>query len=87
MTIGEKIKLKRLELAEDQTTFGKRFGVSHASISDMERGKSEYFHKDVLNFVFGLEDNNQSDIDNIYERLEKIEGFLDSFYENKELLK
>ena len=76
MTIGEKIKQKRLELDEDQKTFGKRFGVSHASVSDMERGKTEYFHKNVLNFVFDLENNFREDIENICERLEKIEGFL-----------
>lgn len=37
----ELIKQKRLELGESQTEFGKRFGVSHASVSDWERGISE----------------------------------------------
>jgi len=38
MNVGELTKEKRLELGENQEKFGKRFGVSHASISDIERG-------------------------------------------------
>jgi len=30
---------KRKQLNESQSTFGKRFGLSHAAISDIERGK------------------------------------------------
>lgn len=76
MTIGEKIRAKRVELKEDQITFGKRFNVSHASISDMERGKTQHFHKNILNFVFGLEDDYDSELNMIHERLDTIEGFL-----------
>ena len=37
----ELIKQKRADLSESQTVFGKRFGVSHAAVSDWERGVSE----------------------------------------------
>lgn len=37
----ELIKRKRLEFGETQSDFGKRFGVSHAAVSDWESGKSE----------------------------------------------
>lgn len=76
MTIGEQIKKTRTELKEDQSTFGKRFGVSHASISDMERGKSQYFHRGILNFIFNLEQDYENEINDIKFRLENIEGFL-----------
>ena len=35
------IKGKRIWLKESQTEFGKRFGVSHAAVSDWESGKTE----------------------------------------------
>lgn len=45
----EAIKEKRKELLETQTEFGRRFGVSHASVSDWERGVSEAPYE-VINF-------------------------------------
>lgn len=35
---AEQIKQKREKLKESQTTFGKRWDVSHAAVSDWERG-------------------------------------------------
>lgn len=42
---------RRKALNESQTEFGKRFNVSHASVSDWESGKSEASYK-VLEFCF-----------------------------------
>jgi DNA-binding transcriptional regulator YiaG len=44
------IKNKRAELGETGTEFGKRFGVTHSSVSDWENGKAEAGYE-VLNFV------------------------------------
>jgi len=41
MTIPERIKKKRQDLKESQTVFGRRFGKSHAAVSDWEVGKTE----------------------------------------------
>jgi transcriptional regulator with XRE-family HTH domain len=41
MTIPEHIKAKRKQLGETQAVFGKRFGRSHAAVSDWEAGKAE----------------------------------------------
>lgn len=50
MNIPLLIKSKRLKLGESGTDFGKRFGVTHAAVSDWENGKSEAGY-DVINFV------------------------------------
>lgn len=50
MNIPQLIKNKRLSLKESQNEFGKRFGVTHASVSDWETGKSEAGYK-VIEFV------------------------------------
>jgi transcriptional regulator with XRE-family HTH domain len=39
--IGERIMLARRRLGLSQRDFGKRLGVSHASVSYLERGKSK----------------------------------------------
>lgn len=41
MKIPEYIKAKRRQLRETQGQFGKRFGVSYATISAWESGKAE----------------------------------------------
>ena len=40
-TIPEHIKAKRQQLGETQAVFGKRFGKSHAAVSEWESGKTE----------------------------------------------
>lgn len=47
------IKQKRLELKESQSEFGKRFGLSHAAISDIERGVSTHVQLELIDFVLG----------------------------------
>ncbi len=49
--IKDLIKQKRLGLKESQTEFGKRFGVSHASISDIERGKTSHIPIGIVEFI------------------------------------
>ncbi len=44
------ILAKRKELKESQGEFGKRFGVSHAAVSEWEAGKCEAPYK-VIEFV------------------------------------
>lgn len=51
MKIAELIKNKRAELNESQEEFGKRFNLSHAAISDLERGKTKSIEEDMLNFI------------------------------------
>ena len=34
-----------------QTEFGAKYGVSHASISDIENGKTQYLWADIINDV------------------------------------
>src|SRR6185312_10356400 len=41
----EEIQALREQLGENQTEFGKHFGVSHAAVSDWESGKSEAPYK------------------------------------------
>lgn len=53
MTIPQLIKRKRLELKENQTDFGKRFGVTHASVSEWESGKSEASYM-VIEFILDI---------------------------------
>lgn len=50
MDFAEMIKAKRLQLKESQEIFSKRFGVSHAAVSDYEHGKSEAPYR-VLKFI------------------------------------
>lgn len=40
-TIPQQIKGKRKQLGETQAVFGKRFGKSHAAVSEWESGKAE----------------------------------------------
>jgi transcriptional regulator with XRE-family HTH domain len=40
-TIPQQIKEKRKQLGETQASFGKRFGKSHAAVSEWESGKAE----------------------------------------------
>ena len=40
-TIPQQIKGKRKDLGETQAQFGKRFGKSHAAVSEWEAGKAE----------------------------------------------
>lgn len=55
MKIKDLVKNKRKELKESQEEFGKRFGVSHAAVSDLETGKTKRIDEDMLNFVFNEE--------------------------------
>lgn len=54
MKINKYIKAKRKQLGETQAQFGKRFGVSHAAVSDWEAGKSEAPYK-VLEYFLSKE--------------------------------
>lgn len=78
MKFPELIKQVRDELYETQAEFGKRFEVSHASVSDWESGKTEAPYK-VLSFVLQkierpltLEDR----ILDLEQQMEKVRGFL-----------
>lgn len=53
MKFQEIIKQKRIALGESQETFGKRFEVSHAAVSDWESGKSEARYE-VLYFCLDI---------------------------------
>lgn len=50
MKIAELVKNKRLEIKETQSEFGKRFNLSHAAISDMERGVTTSINEQMLGF-------------------------------------
>lgn len=52
MNIFEIIKVKRLALKESQSEFGKRFGISHAAISDLERGKTTHIPVKLIELIF-----------------------------------
>lgn len=52
MKINELVYKKRRELKEDQSTFGKRFGISHAAISDIERGVTTSLSFEMIEFIF-----------------------------------
>lgn len=81
MKFEELIKNKRIKLKETQEEFGKRFNVSHASVSDWESGKSAAPYK-VLYFI--LNDRCEDCLANLHDqriielesRVENIEGFL-----------
>lgn len=51
MKIADLIKDKRKLLGESQEQFAKRFGLSHAAISDIENGKTKSIDEEMLNFV------------------------------------
>lgn len=52
MQINDLIKQRRLYLKESQAEFGKRFGISHAAVSDIENGKVTHISTDMIQFVF-----------------------------------
>jgi transcriptional regulator with XRE-family HTH domain len=52
--LGKLIIDKRAELKESQAEFGKRFGLSHAAISDMERGVTTHYPADLFLFLFPI---------------------------------
>jgi transcriptional regulator with XRE-family HTH domain len=54
MNIPDRIKHHRKTLKENQTEYGKRFGVSHVAVSDWELGKSEAPYR-VLEAVLNLD--------------------------------
>jgi DNA-binding XRE family transcriptional regulator len=55
ISLRELIIGTRKLLKESQGDFAKRFGVSHASVSDWEKGKSEAGYK-VIEFCLGFRD-------------------------------
>src|SRR3989442_52953 len=59
MHLRDLVKTKRLSLNESQKQFAKRFGISHAAISDLERGKAKYISFQLADFL-------------LYEEIEKI---------------
>ncbi len=52
MDVGEIIRLKRKELKESQGRFGKRFGISHAAVSDLERGVTTHIPSKLFELLF-----------------------------------
>lgn len=52
MKIPELIREKRLSLNESQSEFAMRFGLSHAAISDIERGVSNHLSFDMIELLF-----------------------------------
>lgn len=57
MNIPALIKAKRLSLSESQSKFGKRFGVTHAAVSDWEADKSEAPYRVISFILIDLLDN------------------------------
>lgn len=51
MDIPKLVKQKRLELKESQVEFAKRFGITHANISDIERGKRKSLSFEMIEFI------------------------------------
>lgn len=47
MNLGERIALKRVEKGWSQRELGKRAGLSHAQVSDLERGRRRTAGLDV----------------------------------------
>ncbi len=54
MNWSEIIKNKRLELHESQKEFGKRFGITHAAISDIERDVRKAYPTAMIEFVLNM---------------------------------
>lgn len=52
MNVGDLIKQKRLQLKENQSVFGERFNISHAAVSDMERGKTTHIPYKLIELLF-----------------------------------
>lgn len=78
MKINELVYQKRKELGEDQSTFGKRFRISHAAISDIERGVTTSLSFEMIEFLFKeyipLDENDR--IASLEEQMEMVRGFL-----------
>lgn len=72
MKIAELIKNKRAELNESQEEFGKRFNLSHAAISDLERGKTKSIEEDMLNFILPVAFYGKSETEVRAEEYEEI---------------
>ncbi len=53
--IGRQIRTRRLELGWDQAHLGGRLGVSHAAISDIERGKTKPNVDDLMTLAVELD--------------------------------
>ena len=56
MDVGEFIKERRIENKQSQLEFGKMFGISHAAVSDIERGITTHIPISMINFLFDFED-------------------------------
>ncbi len=52
MKINELVFEKRKDLDESQVVFGKRFGLSHPAISDIERGVVRSLSFEMIEFIF-----------------------------------
>lgn len=52
--ISDLVVSKRKTLGESQGKFAKRFNLSHAAISDIERGAKTSIRQDMLNFVLDV---------------------------------
>lgn len=52
MNVGEIIRNKRIELGETQKRFGKRFEISHAAVSDLERGITKHIPLKLFELLF-----------------------------------
>ena len=53
-TISQQMKEKRKQLGETQAVFGKRFGKSHAAVSEWESGKAEAPYVVISHRVRGI---------------------------------
>lgn len=73
------IKEKRFSLGESQVVFGKRFGLTHAAISDIENGKRKLYSEEMIRMVMVPHDeidstnDDTNEIEAIKERLRMIE--------------
>ena len=55
MKIHELIKKYRLSRGLSQSEYGKELGISHAAISDIERGKTTHIPAKVVEHIMGFE--------------------------------
>lgn len=51
MDVGKLTREKRIELGENQNKFGKRFGISHAAVSDIERGITKHIPSKLIELL------------------------------------